>query len=281
MINSVDTYIYEELKSKLLVILRNTNILEESLKAIDSDARDQFIAAYGGPDPKKEVKVSYQYPNQKEGFDARIVVQLGEAKEEGGSLGSVNSTYEFREGATITENLVIQEYEENLVIETGKLIGKDVSVKEISFSKDDNLSIEGNKLLFSAKGNMNLIGMPVEVSYVEKVDSGDEDPVGVQKGFYARESIEIMPLSNNMDTARCLDMLVKVIFITMLESIEEKTEIQLQDKTFGAMQNILPKEDSLEALVYGRPLTVSYLILHTVDFDIANQIKDILVKGVR
>ncbi|WP_427189107.1 hypothetical protein, partial [Bifidobacterium longum] len=58
MLPSIDTYLREEIKSKLKIILTNRYIIEEILKGIQPDVAENFIKKYAG-ESGKEIPVIY------------------------------------------------------------------------------------------------------------------------------------------------------------------------------------------------------------------------------
>lgn len=278
MIPSVDTYVYTKIKDILQVILKQPRILEESLALIDKEARENFIKTFGGLNPKKDIGVSYAFPGVKERFDARIVVQMGEGIRQQGSIGMVEGTFTTRETGDKVETTFIKEAPGRLYIETTQTIGDVSGIDNIEFSKHDDVRIEGNRIYFNKIGNESLVGLEVTVYYTSKEDL-NKDPKGIQKGYTSDDIVEVTPLSNNIDTARCLDALMKVILIIMYEDIGEKTTYGLQTAEFSPMQNVIP-EGTLDSPIFGRPLTLKYTVSYYVDFDITKEIKAIMVKGV-
>lgn len=278
MIPSIDTYVYNKVKETLNVILTQEHIVQKTLADIDKQARDKFINTYCGLDAKREIEVSYVFPQVKEVFDARIVIQLGEGVETESSLGNVESTFINRETGDREENVIIEVEGDRLYFETADPIGDFTGADNFSFAERDQVELENNRLYFNKSGNEQYIGLQLTVYYTSK-ELLDKDPKGVQKGYTSKDTIELTPLSTNIDTARCMDAIMKVILIIMREDFTEKTTYILQQASFSPMQNILP-EDELDRIVFGRPLTLSYTVSYTVDFDFTKEIKEIILRGV-
>ena len=278
MIPSLDTYVFGKLKDNLKAILTTPEVLEVALGGMDSKARENFIKTYGGKNPKQEVQVSYHFPGAKEQFNARYVVQLGPSNEVNRSLGMADAVFSYREGEERNDIGVVKlnELEDYLYIETEYLIGDLYSTDSIDFAKGDDVRIQDNKVIFNRIGNESLVGLTTRVHYMSKVAPDDgEDPSGIQKGYTSRDIVEVTPLSNNMDTARCLDSILKVISIMMADSPEEQIEYQLQTLRYGGMDNLVTEIDSL---LYGRPLTLEYTVNYTIDYDTIRRINEINLK---
>lgn len=278
MIPSLDTYVFGKLKDNLKAILTTPEVLEVALGGMDSKARENFIKTYGGKNPKQEVQVSYHFPGAKEQFNARYVVQLGPSNEVNRSLGMADAVFSYREGEERNDIGVVKlnELEDYLYIETEYLIGDLYSADSIDFAKADDVRIQDNKVIFNRIGNESLVGLTTRVHYMSKVAPDDgEDPSGIQKGYTSRDIVEVTPLSNNMDTARCLDSILKVISIMMADSPEEQITYQLQTLRYGGMDNLVTELDSL---LYGRPLTLEYTVNYTIDYDTIRRINEINLK---
>lgn len=276
MLPSLDTYVYNQLNHYLKAILSREYMLDNALGRVDKEARENFINTYGGKEPKREVQISYEYPQEKQDFDARVVVELGPSQESGGSIGGIQDVYDFREGFTRTEQTKVKELDNNLLsIETEQTIGKLHSISEISFSSEDGVTVYDNKIVFKNHGNNHLKDLPVTVNYTTQEDSGDV--LGVKKGFQTTETVQVTPLSTNMDTARCLNLLLIVVMIMMREEPIEQEEYQLQNHTFGDMTTF--QSFDADRIVFGRPLTIKYVVSQTIDFDFANELKKVIVLG--
>lgn len=273
MIPSLDTYVFNQVKSNLTAILSSPKIVDTALQGLDKNARDSFKQTYCGENANREINVTYVFPQNKEGFDALYFIQLGEGEEKNDSLGLTEGTYDTREGGTNREPVSIQvDYESNrLFMEVAKPIASIDGYDGITFAKSDEVTLEGNCIYFKLITNEHLIGADIVVNYTDKLDN--LNPIGIKKGFTSRDTVIITPLSTNMDTSRCLDALLKVILIIMRQTVEEQSAYALQTAYFEPMQAL---ETGADRIAFGRPLTIAYTVSYSLDFDLA-QLKDILV----
>lgn len=273
MIPSLDTYVFNQVKSNLTAILSSPKIVDTALQGLDKNARDSFKQTYCGENANREINVTYVFPQNKEGFDALYFIQLGEGEEKNDSLGLTEGTYDTREGGTNRESVSIQvDYESNrLFMEVAKPIASIDGYDGITFAKSDEVTLEGNRIYFKLITNEHLIGADIVVNYTDKLDN--LNPIGIKKGFTSRDTVIITPLSTNMDTSRCLDALLKVILIIMRQTVEEQSAYALQTAYFEPMQAL---ETGADRIAFGRPLTIAYTVSYSLDFDLA-QLKDILV----
>ena len=273
MIPSLDTYVFNQVKSNLTAILSSPKIVDTALQGLDKNARDSFKQTYCGENANREINVTYVFPQNKEGFDALYFIQLGEGEEKNDSLGLTEGTYDTREGGTNREPVSIQvDYESNrLFMEVAKPIASIDGYDGITFAKSDEVTLEGNRIYFKLITNEHLIGADIVVNYTDKLDNLNQ--IGIKKGFTSRDTVIITPLSTNMDTSRCLDALLKVILIIMRQTVEEQSAYALQTAYFEPMQAL---ETGADRIAFGRPLTIAYTVSYSLDFDLA-QLKDILV----
>ena len=273
MIPSLDTYVFNQVKSNLTAILSSPKIVDTALQGLDKNARESFKQTYCGENANREINVTYVFPQNKEGFDALYFIQLGEGEEKNDSLGLTEGTYDTREGGTNREPVSIQvDYESNrLFMEVAKPIASIDGYDGITFAKSDEVTLEGNRIYFKLITNEHLIGADIVVNYTDKLDN--LNPIGIKKGFTSRDTVIITPLSTNMDTSRCLDALLKVILIIMRQTVEEQSAYALQTAYFEPMQAL---ETGADRIAFGRPLTIAYTVSYSLDFDLA-QLKDILV----
>lgn len=274
MIPSLDTYLYKEIKERLRIILSECYIIDEALRELDKQAKEDFIETYTGENPKKEVKISYTFPQNKEQFDgARYVISLGGSTESRKAIGGIIGTYEYREDDFEKEMCEVVRDGDYLKFATSKLVGDYLNATGISFSDSDNLRVEDYEIRFDYAGNESLEGSSFEVSY-SSADS-KEEVAGLLKGYSSNDSIGIIPISTNVDTVRCLDAILRVILITLRDTAEEKNDFMLQTLEFGDLQPVITEG---ETVVFGRPCTMGYQVNNSVSFDLANQVKEIILK---
>ncbi|AAY53325.1 hypothetical protein [Listeria phage P100plus] len=273
-IPSLDSYVARRVRESLKIMLSECYIIEEALSDMDVEAKSNFMKTYCGDNPKKEIEVIYEFPQAKTSVDATYVIQLGGGSEDTKSIGGIEGTYEYKEDSLRKETVVATREGTELFLETKELIGSIEGIPNLSFSESDNKRIEGKRLYFSYEGNADIEGVSFDIIYTSKVDL-ESDPVGLKKGFTSRDNITVVGLSTNMDTARCLDAILKVILIIMRENLEEKSYYSLQTTQFSDMSPVIMGE---EKPVFGRPVTMSYTISYTVDFNLVNQINKIIVQ---
>ncbi|AGB62601.1 hypothetical protein [Bacillus phage phiAGATE] len=268
MIVSVDTYLHNEIESKLKIILENRYIIEEILKGVKPSIAANFINAYAGADTVNEIPIVYAMPQDRHTQKGAIYIGLREGVESKSSIGNLEGDYLFKEEGTVTETSTIQASADNskLFIEVEKEIGLLINVAEITFATSDNVTTKGNRIYFTY--DEELIGMDVTVHYEVK---GDEE-AGFKRGFTATEQYSILAISTNMDTVRCLDLIIKAIMILMRSNAEESNNFQLQKLQFGQTEEIPVNTDVKPEILYGRETIVSYTSSYSLDSPITDAI---------
>lgn len=278
MITSLDTYLYEEISKRLQIMLSECYIMNETLKDIDNEARTNFMKAYVGENPKKSIDVFYGVPQNKENYEASYAVTIGTSTELTKSIGGIQGNYSNREGSVISETVAIQKYEQDdsyLTFNTTYDVATIEGIPDIDFSSYDELSIINNRIVFknTVYNRELLLNKEYKVLYTKLDDT--VDVAGVSKGFTAVEELSITSLSTNYDTARCLDLILKLILITMRDSVDEHFSYNLQTLSFDALAPVISDG---ETIVYGRSVTISFTNSISVDSDFYKKITEIIVR---
>ena len=270
---SIDSYIAQQIEDKLKIILPKCYIIDKVLEDFDTDARENFKKAFCGENPELNINVGYEFPQNPIDLNATYIVQLSNATENGGSLGNIQGSYQEGSGNEYIgmSTAQLDEDKDRLYFEFDKELSGTPYSEDIKFDKYDEVTIKGNRLYFTHKGNEHWIGLTTKFYYVEKTG----DSKGFVKGFQTNENVVVVGISHNVDTARCLDAILKMILIISRESLEEQNAYQLQKLSFGDMSPIF---DDGEKPIFGRPVTISYTVTHTIYYDLAREIKDIIFR---
>jgi hypothetical protein len=261
MLPSLDTYLYNEIETKLKIILSNRYIIEEILKGVQPKIAQNFIRAYTG-EACREIPIVYTMSQVKENLQGAIFISLREGKETHPSIGNLEGSYDFKTGLLKEEEVLLTATPEKdrLYFEVSKPIGELLNVEGITFAASDNLSVEGNRIYFNYDSDLENLGS-FNVNYMETL--GEE--VGLMKGFTTTEHYSILVVSTNMDTVRCLDLIIKAILILMRSNSEENTNHLLQEMQFGQIEEMNVGTDVTPELLYGRETIVSYRVSYSLD----------------
>lgn len=275
MIPSIDTYIYSEIEEKLQLILSNRYIIEEILKGVQPKIAENFMRSYYGP-KGREVPIVYTMPQEKVTQQGAIYIGLREGRESDPSIGNIEGTYDFKEGQLSKQIAEVQPEEslERMFLEVDTPIGELINVEGLAFSRSDNVKLEGPRIYF--KYDESLLGLRFPVNYL--ATTGDEH--GLKKGFTATESYSVLAISTNMDTVRCLDLIIKSIMILMRANPEENNNLLLQRIQFGQIQEVdtgRSVSDGIPEILYGRETIVTYTTSYTLDAPILGSIEKILL----
>lgn len=272
MIPSIDTYLYDAIEEKLKIILSNRYIIEEILKGVQPSVAKNFMRAYTG-ETGRDIPIVYTMPQEKVTQQGSIYIGLREGQETDPSIGNIESTYEFKEGGLRREDVFIQATPEldRCFLEVEYPIGELNNVENIQFAASDNKTVEENRIYF--KYDPDLVGTgPFVVNY--SILNGEEQ--GLRKGFTTTEYYSVLAISTNMDTVRCIDLILKAIFILMRNSKEELNYFLLQKIQFGQIQEINTGDENPEIL-YGRESVVSYKVSYSLDAPLYQTLEEIMV----
>jgi hypothetical protein len=269
MLPSIDTYLYDQIEGKLKIILSNRYIIEEILKGIQPSIANNFMRAYTG-DEGREIPIVYTMPQDKESQRGAIYIGLREGQESNPSLGNLEGTYEFKDEGLRKELSIIkaEEGNERCFFEVELPIADLNNIEGIQFSRSDNVEVVGNRIYF--KFDQELVGNEFYVNYLAASPVGEE--VGLKKGFTATEHYSILVVSTNMDTVRCLDLIVKAILILMRSNPEELTNFLLQKLQFGQIEEINVGTDETPEILYGRESIVTYTASYSLDAPILDTV---------
>lgn len=276
MIASVDTYLANEIEAKLRIILANRYIIEEILKGVKDTIAQNFIRAYTGTG-SREIPIVYIMPQDKETQQGAIYIGLREGEESNPSIGFMEDTYDFKVGGQQEDQATIQALPDNsrLYLEVTKPIGNLQNIENLAFSRNDEVEIDGNRIYFAYDAELVGVG-PLTVYYEDTL--GDE--VGTKQGFTTTEHYSVLVVSTNMDTVRCLDLILKAIFILMRSNPEEQTNQLLQRLQFGqiaAQDTGNTGSDGQPLLLYGRETVVQYRVSYSLDNALTNTLENIKV----
>lgn len=275
MIKSVDTYVFNKVKSLLNQLLNDKAVLNETLQNIDEKARERFIETFGGKNGK-EINVLYTYPQSKSDFNA-FVIEVGTStmkdSKRDGSLGSVTGNYDYIASSLVEESGTFQygEDEDKLYMELSSPINDLSHIEGIGLSEEDNLSFEDSYLTINANNNEWLVGESFNVHYY----TGGQEAHGISYGYQSAERVGITALSTNIDTLRCLDIILKTIFIIMRESKDEQFTYNLSKSDFSSLKEMISDGDRP---VYARTLNLTYIVTHSVEYDSAYELSKLITR---
>lgn len=290
MIPKVDSYFSKALKHYVDMVLSSIGtkneryIINEALGDMEEGVLDSFKQSFGGSDgSKKHIDVTYAFPKQKEQVDARYVIYRGKLEESHDSIGMVQGVAaEARpaNGENIqTDFTVVNKDNLGYFVELSKPIYDLISINEVASEqeyvawevKDD----DPNRLNLTPL-IAEFFGKPISVTYNVMDDGDRKDYGGVNVGFNATDSIVVQSVSNNEDTVRCLDSLLKYILIIMRSTQQEGNFYQLAHMTSEGLQI---GDETLDNPVFVIPTVVTYEVTYSVRNDSLSAIKRIMLNG--
>lgn len=290
MISSLDTYVYKTFEKVLPEILKDKNLMKQTLINIDDEAGTKFIEMFCGDNPKSEINLSYSFPESKKDFNATLVISSGKSVKVNSSLGGVEATFTSEEYGIERELAHIEEYESDLSllrITVDNAIGEILGIDKLSFSESlDEPHIKDNHILFNKQGNEHLLNKnndssseeepPIDLIVTYTAIDPTKDVKGAKIGYTSRETVQVTPLSNNLDIARCLDIVIHTLLIIMQQGMGEQSTYLLQDFTIGEMQQLANEKDPTQ-VVYGRPIDIQYTISNSINNYFKTRITEIIL----
>lgn len=270
-ITSIDSYLLEEIEPRLKTVLKNCYIIDEVLKDYNQSTIDNFKEGFCGENANHEVTVGFKTPEFKNNTKAHYLIQLGQAEESNTSFSNIQADYLEASGNTLSEFSTVYKEEDRLKLKVSKPIHEVINVEHISFAKFDDLKWEDNVISFRYEGNESLENYQAVVNYVEKTG----DTKGLVKGFTVNEEITVVGLSDNVDTARCLDAILKMILISMRDNLYEQQSLQLQRLKFGDLSPIITDTNFY---IWGRPTIITYQTSIDMDYTITQEINKLTFK---
>lgn len=270
-ITSIDSYLLEEIEPRLKTVLKNCYIIDEVLKDYNQSTIDNFKEGFCGENANHEVTVGFKTPEFKNNTKAHYLIQLGQAEESNTSFSNIQADYLEASGNTFSEFSTVYKEGDRLKLKVSKPIHEVINVEHISFAKFDDLKWEDNVISFRYEGNESLENYQAVVNYVEKTG----DTKGLVKGFTVNEEITVVGLSDNVDTARCLDAILKMILISMRDNLYEQQSLQLQRLKFGDLSPIITDTNFY---IWGRPTIITYQTSIDMDYTITQEINKLTFK---
>lgn len=282
MIPSIDTYLKRELEANTQAILSEEWIVEEILADFDEETKYNFIKTY--VTGQRPIPFQFMLSGLKaEDYRGMVFIGLREGQESQSHIGNIANIYEEKEGEYTTEQVEIQylspeeslDGEAKCYIETTKPMAYFPTSPDITFSPTDNRVINENRMTFRL--NEQAIGVTITVMYTEK--TGNEE--GMIVGFEAEEGYSVMPVSNNMDTMRCIDAIIKASLIIMRSTQQEILTNRMQKLQFAQVTQERPTEDNNVEILYCRENIVFYNADYSLDSPVMRRLKHIRISGGR
>ncbi|QVW28803.1 hypothetical protein [Bacillus phage SWEP1] len=287
MLSSIDTYLHTQIEETLGNLLTNRYIIEELLKEVQPNVREAFIKAYvydeqRNPAPP-EIPIVYTMPQDKQMLRGAIYIGLREGQESHTSIGNQESTYGAPSKGMLSEQSAIKvdQTSGKMYLEMSRPVAEVVSIPDITFSEGE-LSWTGNRIYFDYNEFLENLE-PLTVWYEAESDNpARKGEFGVRSGFTTTEAYSVLVLSTNMNTVRCLDLLLKAILIYMRSTAEEHTNNLLQDVKFGQIDEIKTgdgADGSTPEILYGRETIIQYVTSYSLDVPIEKMIKELKINS--
>lgn len=289
MIPKVDSYVYGMLNKYVPAVINSAGtpneryIIDEALEGLEPSTADVFKKAFTNlSSNKKDIDIRYTFPTFKEQIDAAYVVSRGRTNPGtsyiGLTTGVHNDARPDKGENTQTDYLPVQRDKDGYFIELTKPIYSLSSIEELTedafvdYERDDPDPLRLN-LTPNAE---QLLGNNLTVTYTVKDTDFRKDYGGNDVGFSAEDGVYIQSVSNNIDTVRCLDALLRYIMIVARSSARESEFYQLQNFSSDGLSTA---DTGLDKPTYVIPLTVNYSVTYSLTYDRREKLEKIILNG--
>lgn len=291
---SIDTYLQASIKKYLGRLLSSPYIIREVVLAdFEPSVKESFIATFcpNKNGSGKEIPVIFTFPQAKQDKSAFMLIQFKGGSEYEGSLGNNVGNHIEHTGNATKETLRVQKETKDSVTKF-YVVPKSPVADVISFEgysgqyrvADGRVYLEATKTMESAYETISDFQVILYYTpYVDKVDyTYPEQPINTAIGYDLSETYTIDSVSNNMDTLRCLDALLRTILIYMRDTMSEQVEYRLPNVEFMGTDLIQELNDATnsgtgEQLFYRRA-EVSYVSTYSINVDKGTDLKDVSLK---
>lgn len=290
MIPKADAYIYETLNKYVPTILNTAGtpneryIIDEALEGFEPSTADKFKQAFTRlSDNKKDVDIRYTWPQFKEQIDGAYIVSKGGTQPTDSYIGlltGVHSDARPDKGEnTQTDIIKVQVDEDGYFVELTKPIYSLDSIEELTeetyvdYERDDPDPLRLNLTPLAE----HLLGDDITVTYTVKDTDFRKDYGGADIGFQAQDSVIIQSVSNNIDTVRCLDSILRYIMIVARSSARESEFYQLQ--SFGSDDGLSVLDMGLDKPVYVISIRATYKVTYALTNDSQAKLEKIILNG--
>lgn len=294
MIPTIDNYFCNRFKKILSAILSSVDdedtehyLIDEALHGYSPSAISKFKKAYAIKDNKSAlpIDVLFSYPDGTKQSKGCYVITRGGTSEDSalGSIGgSINSGESGRQSAG--ENIAnevgtLKKDSTGYYIDTENPILEMISIKEMDNSNldRDNLEIGSKKFRLTSDILQDIyLGENFTISYLIQDTGSHKDYANKIMGYVVKEDLVISALSDNADTTRELDTLLKFILIYMRYDPSESNYYQIPEIKSEPLGTV-DYEKGVEGSIYIINTTLTYTTTYSVSKDSATRISDILV----
>lgn len=298
MIPTVDNYFYQRFKKILRAILESVDdkdnesyVIGEALHGYSQDLQDNFKKAFGitKDTSKLPIDVSFSYPNVASQANACYVIKRGKSEENSQLDGIGNQTASGSYGRPAVgesivgrEKAVIAKDETGFYVTTSYPILEMLHINEMddTYLDTDNFKVGSNQFRLTANVNDRFLGSSIHVSYVRQDTGSHKDYYSTPIGYAVKEQVIITSLSNNADTVRELDSILKFALIYMRNNYKESDYYQnpyIHTDPLSLLSLGGKDGESVSANVYAIDTYVDYDTTYQVSKDSATRIKEIMV----
>lgn len=290
-ISSIDTYLQRAIQENLTDLLKNPYIINETiLKDFDPDIREAFLDQYKITESgqrKKEIPVQFTYPNTND-YQLMVLIQFKGAQEANDKeqLGTLIGTDDLAADDfsiasevpltvdTLTHRAYLTLPREALSV--SKVAG--MSIRTRIDPKDPHIvHIPYMPALPSGK-KFTVYYVPYTTD--QRTGQLTKSKPSLAYGYTLNETFDIDMIARNMNDLRCLEALMRIIFIYLRLDAQEQIQYQLANLEFQGTDLLDPinREDTSAAgyQVYYRRIEITYTTTYSAKIDAFSELKQIV-----
>ena len=275
-------------------LLTSSYIIREVVLAdFDEEVKNSFIRTFCKDENNRgvEIPVIFTFPEAKQDKSAFVLIQYKggeEAESDIGNLAGVSP--EHADNEEVFENLEVQvaQHEQGPVyyLKPSRQVAEVLSINNFAghYRVADGLIYLESPVLGQYLEHGESISFKVQyIAYNAEIGySYPAQPSKVDYGYNLLETFTIDMVSNNMDTLRCLEALLKTVLIYMRSTPHEQIEYRLAHLVFmgsDLIQEINTPTNSIngEQLFYRRA-EVSYHSTYSIQMSKGANVKDASIK---
>lgn len=283
-------HVRRSLIKTLGILLDSQSIMSELLKEYEPEIAKDFIKTYVNLYDEnnkrikdgKQIKVTTTLPQETVDLDATFFVDMGAGTEQKQMIGNLINSYDTDgDGTAIVERLKPElNIEEGTVkLHTKQLIGELIDLEEFDVPRDA-IEVTGKDIILTL-GSVNIFNFGlandpdflVTIKYMPKTA---KDTFGTVRGYNVNEDVRVVMMSNNLNTLRVMDTLMKASLILMRNFDKEQETYTLGTATYS--ENSPIDEGTLPNLpnpIYGRQVDINYTVTYGIDNRVTKVLREI------
>lgn len=292
MIPSLVTHVRQGLQTQLDTLLGSKDssyIINALLKDYDEATvksfLNRYVVSYDGDGKAEEhdrepIRVISAFPETEASDPTLIFIAPGEGKQSVTSIGGNEGGSIQRSKERLTETVALHVTPLGTSLTTTKPIGNNFNIPDLALDPSF-YTIKDNIVTFNiSEKTANALNLKEGTELKVVYDTPEGKKFGsVERGYTAREEVQIHIMSNNQNTILLLDGLIKVALIMMTNNVTQ-AEGQIYNNPLVSYQPLMPVDEnsipSLPHIKFIRELDISYDVSYSFAFGNLQELSRIL-----